>query len=80
MATLTIKNIPDALYDQIKETASKNRRSINSEVIVCLERSMLTPKLDTATVLERIREVRKRTSGHLLLDKELSKAKNEGRP
>ncbi|MDQ3254247.1 MAG: Arc family DNA-binding protein, partial [Acidobacteriota bacterium] len=34
MATLTIKNLPDDLYQQLKRTAAQHRRSINSEVII----------------------------------------------
>jgi len=79
MATLTIKNIPDELYEKLKKSATEHRRSINSEVIVCLERSLLAPKLDMATTLARVRKLRKKTSGHPLTDKELSRAKKEGR-
>ena len=38
MATLTIKNIPDEVYEQLKQRAARHRRSVNSEVIVCLEK------------------------------------------
>ena len=78
MATLTIKNIPDEWYEQLKQSATQHHRSINSEVLVCLERFLLAPKLDTADTFARIRKLRKKTSGHLLTDKELSKAKSEG--
>ena len=80
MATLTIKNIPDDLYEQLKQSAMQHRRSINSEVIVCLERSLLAAKLDARTTLARIRKLRRKTSRHLLTDKELMKARREGRP
>lgn len=79
MATLTIKNIPDELYRQLKDTAVLHRRSINSEVIICLEDALLTPKIDTDSVLAGIRKLRRRTSGHLLTDREINEAKNEGR-
>ena len=35
--TLTLKNIPDELYERLKSAAELNRRSLNSEAIVCLE-------------------------------------------
>ncbi|MEA3441264.1 MAG: Arc family DNA-binding protein, partial [Chloroflexota bacterium] len=38
MPTLTVKNIPDDLYAQLKRYAAMNRRSLNSEIIVCIER------------------------------------------
>ena len=40
MATITLKNIPDEIYSQLKKTAQRHRRSLNSEIIVCLERSL----------------------------------------
>ena len=33
--TLTLKNIPDDVYDRLKASAEANRRSMNSEAIVC---------------------------------------------
>ncbi len=40
--TLTLKNIPDAVYARLKHSAQANRRSMNSEAIICLE-TVLTP-------------------------------------
>lgn len=37
MPSITIKNIPDDVYDRIKQRASDNRRSINNEIIECLD-------------------------------------------
>jgi len=37
MPTITVKNIPDELYERLKEVASANRRSINSEIIISIE-------------------------------------------
>ncbi|MBU2621535.1 MAG: Arc family DNA-binding protein, partial [Proteobacteria bacterium] len=33
MATITLKNIPDPIYNTLKQLATDNRRSINSEII-----------------------------------------------
>ncbi|MCO5055223.1 Arc family DNA-binding protein [Thermomonas sp.] len=56
--TLTLKNIPDAVYEQLKATAALNRRSLNSEAIVCLE-TVLTPgKLAPRERLARARALR----------------------
>ncbi|MCQ8103334.1 Arc family DNA-binding protein, partial [Methylomonas sp. SURF-2] len=41
MPALTIKNIPDSLYEQLKSAAELHRRSINSEVLVCLEKVLV---------------------------------------
>ena len=44
MPTLTVKNIPDDLYAHLREAASLNHRSLNSEIIVCLERALQSGK------------------------------------
>ena len=38
MPSITVKSIPDELYERIKQSAAEHRRSINKEVIICLER------------------------------------------
>lgn len=79
MPTLTIKNIPDELYRQLKKTAEQHRRSLNSEVIVCLERSLQKPRSDVGSMLARVRELRTKTLRPLLNDRRLSAARNIGR-
>ena len=79
MATLTIKSIPDTLYARLKAKASENRRSLNSEVIVCLEESVIVLKNDHARTLERIRQLRDKSKGTNLTEEFLRYAKNEGR-
>ena len=82
MATLTIKNLPDEIYAALGRTAKRNRRSINSEAIVQLERSVNIPDTGRAELLAEIREFRERLSrkGVYLTDEFLEFAKNEGRP
>ncbi|WP_256645590.1 FitA-like ribbon-helix-helix domain-containing protein [Thermomonas paludicola] len=56
--TLTLKNIPDAVYAQLKAAAALHRRSLNNEAIVCLE-TVLTPgKLAPGERLARARALR----------------------
>ena len=56
--TLTLKNIPDNVYENLKASAQMHRRSLNSEAIVCLE-SVLLPKRVTASErLMRARQLR----------------------
>ncbi len=38
MASITIRNIPDAILARIKELSSIDRRSVNNEILVILER------------------------------------------
>lgn len=37
MASLTVRDIPDALFDRIRILSSRDRRSINKEFLVILE-------------------------------------------
>jgi len=40
MATLNVKNMPDDLYEQVRQLARRDRRSLSQEVIVLLGRSL----------------------------------------
>jgi len=79
MATVTIKNVPDDLYQRVKNSARTNRRSINSEIIVCLERSILARKIPAESLLARARELRKRSGGRMTVSR-LDRARKRGRP
>lgn len=79
MATVTVKNIPDELYDRLKSVAEMNRRSINSEIIMCIENSVMSRRINSDEVLEDARQLRQLTAGHVISDKEFNKAKTEGR-
>lgn len=80
MTTLTIKNIPDAIYRQLKRQAVQHHRSLNQEVIACLERSTASVPFDPSTVLAQARELRKQYRGPVLTDKRLLQLKTAGRP
>jgi len=41
MAVLNVKDLPDALYEQLKQRASREQRSIAQEVIHILERTLV---------------------------------------
>ena len=79
MATLTIKNIPNRLYGRLKQNAKRHRRSVNSEVIVYLERVLTQPAVDPEEFLERARRLRERTPHFFVRAGELNKAKKWGR-
>ncbi|MCI0435522.1 MAG: Arc family DNA-binding protein [Gemmatimonadetes bacterium] len=80
MANLTIKGLPDALYERIRESAALSHRSINSEVIARLEQALGSPRVEPAQLLERVRAVRARTGRTRLTDRFLRDAKTGGRP
>jgi len=43
MATLNVKNLPDALYRKLKARARRERRSVAQEVTVLLSRALEEP-------------------------------------
>jgi antitoxin FitA len=56
--TLTLKNIPDDLYERLKRAAKAHRRSMNSEAIVRLEAALGADRPSAAERLARIRTLR----------------------
>jgi hypothetical protein len=80
MATITLKNIPDDLYELLKRNARTNHRSINSEIIACIERSVGSRALNVTAFLAEARRLREKTALHVLTDEELDAVKEEGRP
>lgn len=46
MATLHVRNVPDALYEALRENATVNGRSIGAELITVLERDLGASELD----------------------------------
>ena len=80
MPSLTIKNVPDDLYKRLKESANEHRRSVNSEVIICLERALRSRRVDPEAFLSRIDALHKQVSLTPLTDEVLLRAKEEGRP
>ena len=79
MTTFTVKNIPTELYNRLKQSAELNRRSINSEIIVCIEKAVSSRRMDTEDLLARARVLREKTKGYRVTEDEISQAKNEGR-
>jgi len=77
--TITLKNIPTGLYQSLKKSALKNRRSINSEVISIIENTFLSKPIDPVEFLLNARKLRERTNNFLLTEERLNQIKNEGR-
>ena len=80
MRTMTVKNIPDDLYERLRKSAADNRRSMNSEVIVCIERAVHSRKLGTPDdIVAKARELRQKTTRHVVTDAEFTRMKVTGR-
>lgn len=80
MATMTIKNMPDELYNALKETAAANRRSLNSQAILSLERAVQSKPVDMRRLVSRVRARRAELKGVFVTDADINEAKLEGRP
>ena len=80
MAALTIENIPDDLYEKLKICASAHHRSINSELIHCLEAVLAPRKLTTAERVGRARALRPDLPPEIVSTIEIMDAIEHGRP
>jgi plasmid stability protein len=78
--TLTLKNIPDSVYDRLKRSAEANRRSMNSEAIVCLEAVLLPAKVTPGERLARARELRAVLPNGKFKVSDIDELKSAGRP
>ncbi|MGF1645011.1 MAG: hypothetical protein ACFCUJ_15340 [Thiotrichales bacterium] len=78
--TLTLKNVPDAIYERLKASAATHRRSLNSEAIVCLEMVLLPTKPALAERLARARELRASLPQGAFRVSGIDAAKRQGRP
>jgi antitoxin FitA len=77
--TLTLKNIPDLVYERLRAAATAHRRSLNSEAIVCLEAVLMPSRPTTEEHLQRAREIRAGLNFRVTA-KDLDAFKREGRP
>lgn len=80
VATLTIKNIPEPLVKRLKQQAAAHRRSLNFEVISCLEQMTHSVPIDADALLAKARAVRRIPKGIRLNDRLLQDLKTAGRP
>lgn len=80
MPALTIKNIPDDLYEELKHVAKQHDRSINSEVIVCLKRTLLPKKVSPDDMLNNIQALRSQITPNIITEEDIDQAINKGRP
>ncbi|MCL6583392.1 MAG: Arc family DNA-binding protein [bacterium] len=66
--TITVKNIPNDLYEMLKRKAARNHRSINNEIISIIEDSLQTKRLDPDDFLVSIRKLREKTKQFMLTE------------
>lgn len=57
MLNLTLKNIPKSLHARLKESAERNRRSLNSEILNRLETQFAAPVVDRDAHARALRDL-----------------------
>ncbi len=80
MASITLKNVPDDLYERLKAAARAHHRSINSELIHCLEVVFQPHPISTEERLERLRRIRPDIPPTSVSPEEIQRAIDDGRP
>lgn len=80
MPNLTIKGVPEQVYKQLKQQAKRNRRSLNSEVIYCLENTVSLAKEDPASWLVSADKLRNKLGLTPVTEESLREARKVGRP
>ena len=81
MATITLKNIPERLYERLKYLAKLRHRSLNSEIIYNLEKSVGLAEEDPGKLRIETEAFRDKIGrkGKLTAE-EIEKAIHSGRP
>ncbi len=78
MASLTLKDIPAGLHEELRQRAVRNRRSLSQEALACLEHATAGERVDPDQVLAQARRLRaglKRVN-----DRDLRTWVTQGRP
>ena len=78
--TLTLKNIPDEVYERLKLAAGMHRRSLNSEAIVCLEAVLVPARITPGERIDRARKLRADLTATKFRRRDIDALKREGRP
>lgn len=79
MPSITVKNIPEPLYNKLKQQAEAQHRSMNSEIIACLERSIGPNRVSSDEILRQARLMREKVKESLPAE-EIQRAIDQGRP
>jgi len=79
MPSITIKNVPDEIYDKIKENAALNYRSINSEILYCLNKALNPKTINSEKIIAHVEEMQAKYKLTPLTEQILTNSKNSGR-
>ena len=79
MVSLTLKDIPPELHRRLRSRAQATGRSLNKEILACLEQITSPRRLKIPDYLSRVERVRDGIDFEVTLD-EIQKAIDAGRP
>lgn len=80
MATsITLKNIPDNIYTSLRESANAHHRSLNGEIIACLEQTLLPAKNNANEHLAKARSLRQNLAPYNFSAIDIAAAIKDGR-
>ncbi len=79
MATLTLKDIPPELHSRIRARAQATGRSLNKEILACLEQATTPRRLNVSEYLSRVELIHEQIDFDVTLDK-IQEAIETGRP
>ncbi len=78
MPSITIKNIPDKIYKKLKTKAERNKRSLNNEILNCLESSVENRRVNVEGLIKRARMLRVGVN-FVIKNEEINRLKQNGR-
>jgi len=79
MSAITLKNVPSELRAELKRRARLHHRSLNGEVLCCLQSIVAQAAEPVERLIAEAAEVREQVGGYLT-DESLRGLKNTGRP
>lgn len=63
MPTLQIRNLPQELYDRLKQAAEEAKRSMTQQAIVILEKKLMSEEEERKKQVERLQAINQQTKG-----------------
>lgn len=76
---ITIRDIPDDVYEKLKEQAELHHRSVNSEVVYYLKKMVRSHRVDPQEIIARAKKLKRNAKGSLSME-EIQQAIDQGRP
>jgi len=79
MADVALRGLPDDVHRALREAATRNRRSLNGEIVARLEESVRPTGIDVDVLLARIRDRGRRSRLGSLDPDAIQALENDGR-